>query len=50
MYVTSRSLRLPQFAVDAAGIPPDQVWPAPVDAAASEQEVIDVQHVLESGS
>ena len=49
MYATSRSLRLPQFAVDLAGIAPDQVWPAPADAAAREQEVRDVQHVLESG-
>ena len=49
MYATSRSLRLPQFAVDLAGIPPDQAWPAPADAAAREQEVRDVQHVLESG-
>ena len=37
MYATSRSLRLPQFSVDAAGIPPDQVLPVPVDAAGSER-------------
>jgi hypothetical protein len=50
MYATTRSLRLPQFAVDAAGIPPDQVFPAPVDAAAKEAELREVQRVLESGA
>ena len=44
MYATSRSLRLPHFAVDAAGIPPDQLLPMPI-----EQEVVEVQRVLESG-
>ncbi len=50
LYATSRSLRLPQFAVDAAGIPPDQVLPVPLDAAAREEEIAEVQRVLESGS
>ena len=49
MYATSRSLRLPQFSVDAAGIPPDQVLPVPVDAAGGEKEIVEVQRVLESG-
>ena len=49
MYATSRSLRLPQVSVDAAGIPPDQVLPVPVDAAGSEEEIAEVQRVLESG-
>ena len=49
MYATSRSLRLPEFPVDLAGIPPDQVLPAPADAAAREREVLEVQRVLESG-
>ena len=49
MYATSRSLRLPQFSVDAAGIPPDQVLPVPVDAAGSEEAIVEVQRVLESG-
>ena len=49
MYATSRSLRLPQFSVDAAGIPPDQVLPVPVDAAGREEEIVEVQRVLESG-
>ena len=49
MYATSRSLRLPQFVVDAAGIPPDQVLPVPLDAAAREEEIAEVRRVLESG-
>lgn len=49
MYATSRSLRLPHFAVDAAGIPPDQVLPVPLDAAAHEEEIAEVRRVLESG-
>ncbi|MBK0391028.1 S41 family peptidase [Ramlibacter algicola] len=49
MYATSRSLRLPEFPVDLAGIPPDQVLPTPADAAARDAEVREVQRVLESG-
>lgn len=49
MYATSRSLRLPQFSVDAAGIPPDQVLPVPIEAARSGEEIVEVQRVLESG-
>lgn len=49
MYATSRSLRLPAFAVDAAGIPPDQVLAAPRDDAERERELAQVQQVLESG-
>lgn len=49
MYATSRSLRLPDFRVDVAGIPPDQVFPKPLDDAGRERELAEVQHVLESG-
>ena len=49
LYATSRSLRLPQFSVDAAGIPPDQVLPLPVDARSPDEEIVEVQRVLESG-
>jgi hypothetical protein len=49
MYATSRSLRLPQLSVDAAGIPPDQVLPVPTGPAEREEETIEVQQVLESG-
>jgi hypothetical protein len=49
LYATSRSLRLPEFSVDAAGIPPDQVLPTPTDQAERDGEVLQVQRVLESG-
>jgi hypothetical protein len=49
LYATSRSLRLPEFAVDTAGIPPDQVLPTPSNSAQRDGEVSEVQRVLESG-
>ncbi|WP_427914890.1 S41 family peptidase [Ramlibacter sp. MMS24-I3-19] len=48
MYATTRSLRLPEFAVDLAGIPPDQVLPTPRGAEDRERELAQVQRVLES--
>jgi hypothetical protein len=48
MYATSRSTRLPDFAVDAAGIPPDQVLATPANADERERQLADVQQVLES--
>ncbi|GAC1525373.1 MAG: hypothetical protein NVS2B4_01280 [Ramlibacter sp.] len=38
MYATSRSLRLPEFAVNIAGIPPDPVLPMPCSVAERERE------------
>jgi hypothetical protein len=48
MYATTRSTRLPDFAVDAAGIPPDQVLAMPANADERERQLTDVQQVLES--
>lgn len=48
LYATSRSQRLPEFSVDAAGIPPDQVLPAPQNAPAREAELMEVMRVVES--
>lgn len=49
LYATSKSLRLPIFSVDLAGIPPDQLLlPSPTGPSSSEREVLDVQRVLES--
>lgn len=49
-YATSRSLRLPDFAVDLAGIPPDVYLPLPADEGAREQEISRVWRWLEGGS
>lgn len=48
-YATTRSTRLPDFHVDAAGIAPDILLPAPSDAAAHEAEIEQVQRWLEGG-
>ncbi|HEX4233812.1 MAG TPA: S41 family peptidase [Caldimonas sp.] len=47
-YATSRSLRLPLLAVDAAGIAPDQLLSAPQGEAAFAVEIETVRRVLES--
>ena len=46
-YATSRSLRLPANPIDASGIAPDQLLPAPENEAAFAAEVETVRGVLE---
>ena len=49
-YATSRSLRLPDFAVDLGGIQPDVYLPLPAEEGAREQEIFRVWRWLEGGS
>ena len=49
-YATSRSLRLPEYSVDVAGIPPDVYLPSRDDDRAGEKEVQRVKRWLEGGS
>jgi hypothetical protein len=49
-YATSRSLRLPDYSVDVAGIPPDVYLPLRDDDAIGEKEVQRVKRWLEGGS
>jgi hypothetical protein len=49
-YATSRSLRLPEYSVDVAGIPPDVYLPLRDDDRAGEKEVQRVKRWLEGGS
>lgn len=48
-YATTRSTRLPDLHIDAAGIAPDILLPTPLDAAGREAEVRQVQRWLEGG-
>jgi hypothetical protein len=45
-YATSRSLRLPLFAVDPAGIAPDQFLPPPTNEAEFDAEIETVRRIL----
>ena len=49
-YATSRSLRLLNYSIDLAGIPPDVYLPLSDEAHASEKEVERVKRWLEGGS
>lgn len=49
-YATTRSTRVPDMNIDGIGISPDILLPKPVDDAARDAEVLQVQRWLEGGS
>lgn len=49
-YATSRSMRIPEQPVDAAGISPDIYLPLAPEEHAEEEEVVRIQNWLEGGS